>query len=193
MKFEDYMLVVLGESAQEIIESVNEILQNGLHEIRRDSRNETNKHHLLVKYHELKAVMGKLFDDKILNDLDVDSKHSLRAFQRFRTDMEIERDYKVLPVAFLIIDRAVTIAHKASESLRFGIHAFQSRDPEYTNAIAIVSSYHQLCMIFDYAIYNGLLEELPEDEVRGVIDKKLAGDKTDIEKSVMIGTLTINS
>lgn len=207
MKFEEYMLVILGEEAQELIEAVNAILQNGLHEIRQDSKNETNKHHFLVEYYHLKTVMEELFDKEILNDLDLDSKHSLRAFQRFRTDMEVEREYKIsqtdidtetkksykiLPMGFLIIEKAVTIAHKVNKSLRFSIHAFHPKDPEYTNAIAIVNAYHQLCMIFGYAVYNDMLENLSEEEIKEITDKKLAADKASIEKAIMLGTLTNN-
>lgn len=207
MKYEEHMLVLLGEEAQEVIEAVNAILQNGLHEIRQDSKNETNKHHFLVEYYHLKTVMEELFEKGILNDLDLNSKHALRAFQRFRTDMEVEREYeisqtnmdtetkkshKILPMGFLIIEKAVTIAHKVNKSLRFGIHAFHPKDPEYTNAIAIVSAYHQLCMIFDYAVYNGMLENLSEDEIKEITGKKLAADKAGIEKAITLGTLANN-
>lgn len=199
MKYEEHMLVLLGEEAQEVIEAVNAILQNGLHEIRQDSKNETNKHHFLVEYYHLKTVMEELFEKGILNELDLDSKHSLRAFQRFRTDMEVEREYeisqtdmdtetkkshKILPMGFLIIEKAVTIAHKVNKSLRFGLDTF--------NDVAIVSAYHQLCMIFDYAVYNGLLENLPEKEIKEITGKKLAADKAGIEKAITLGTLANN-
>lgn len=93
-------------------------------------------------------------------------------------------------LALNVMEEAAEIQQAISKCIRFGTENHNPETPNVKNSYLVMKEYYQLCAVMEYAIENGVFEQISETEIELIKQQKIKNVKFFSGYSKIIGRIT---